>query len=51
LKVLLKVNEDIYPVDGNERIVKGFKKRIGDEAQVSVEQVDEIPRDASGKYR
>jgi phenylacetate-CoA ligase len=49
--VLLKVHEDIYPSDGNNRIVKGIKKRMGEEVAVAVEMVDEIPRDASGKYR
>ncbi|MBW2331821.1 MAG: phenylacetate--CoA ligase family protein [Deltaproteobacteria bacterium] len=51
VKVLLKVHDDIYPPDGDERIVKGFKKRMGQEVKVSVEMVDDIPRDASGKYR
>jgi phenylacetate-CoA ligase len=51
VKVLLKVHENLYPSNGDDRIVKGFKKRMGDEVRVSVEQVDEIPKDASGKYR
>lgn len=51
VRVLLKVHEDIYPKDGNEKIVKGFKKRMGEVVKVTVEMVDEIPRDASGKYR
>ena len=37
--------------DGNERIVKGFKKRMGEQVKVAVEMVENIPRDSSGKYR
>lgn len=49
--VLLKVHEDLYPAEGNQRIVNGFKKRMGQEVQVTVKMTDHIPRDASGKYR
>lgn len=51
VRVILKVHEDIYPSDGNERIMKGIKKRMGEQVKVSIETVEEIPRDASGKYR
>jgi phenylacetate-CoA ligase len=51
VSVLLRVHEDIYPADGNERIVRGFKKRMGDEVRVNVEMTEDIPPDASGKYR
>jgi phenylacetate-CoA ligase len=51
VKVMLKVHKDIYSPDGNERIISGFKKRMGQEVKVTLEVVDEIPRDASGKYR
>lgn len=51
VRVLLKVHKDIYPSDGNNRIVKGIKKRMGEEVNVAVEMRDEIPRDSSGKYR
>lgn len=51
VKVVLKVHDEIYPSEGNARIVKGFRKRMGEEVKVTVEMVDEIPRDASGKYR
>jgi phenylacetate-CoA ligase len=51
VRVLLKIHEDIFPKDGPERIVRGFKKRMGDGVKVRVEMVDQIPRDASGKYR
>jgi phenylacetate-CoA ligase len=49
--VLLKVHEGMYPPDGNQRIVNGFKKRMGSEVQVDIQMTDHIPRDASGKYR
>lgn len=51
ITVLLKIHENLYPDNGNERIVAGFKKRMGDEVRVQIEMQDEIPRDASGKYR
>jgi phenylacetate-CoA ligase len=51
VRVLLVVHKNIYPADGNDRIVKGFKKRMGDEVRVSIERVNAIPKDASGKYR
>jgi phenylacetate-CoA ligase len=50
LHVKLKLNKQ-YPVDGDLRIETGFKKRMGEEIRVTVEHVEEIPRDASGKYR
>ncbi|MBW2738324.1 MAG: phenylacetate--CoA ligase family protein [Deltaproteobacteria bacterium] len=49
--VLLKVDNDSYPSNGNELIVSGLKKRMGKEVNVAIEIVDNIPRDASGKYR
>jgi len=51
VRVLLRVHEEFYPADGNERIVRGLKTRMGDEVNVTVEMVHEIPRDSSGKYR
>lgn len=51
VKVLLKVHENLFPEDGKTIIVKGFKKRMGQEVNVNIEMVDEIPKDASGKYR
>ena len=51
VRVLLNAHKSIYPPDGNEQIVRGIKKRMGEEVNVTVEMVDEIPRDASGKYR
>jgi phenylacetate-CoA ligase len=51
VEVLLKVHENLYPANGDERIVKGIKKRMGDSVGVRVTKMDAIPRDASGKYR
>ena len=50
IQVLLKINKNIYPKNGNEKIVSGFKKRMGEEIKVKIEMVDTIPRDPSGKY-
>lgn len=51
IEVLLKLLPDLYPADGDDRIVAGFRKRMGESIQVRIERVEEIPRDASGKYR
>jgi len=50
VRVLLVTNE-MYPKDGDKRIEAGFKKRMGDAVQVRVEHVEDIPREASGKFR
>lgn len=51
VRVLLKVHEELYPADGDQRIVRGFKKRMGETVNVRIERVSDIPREASGKYR
>lgn len=51
IRVILKVDDTLFPGDGETRIIKGFKKRMGNKVNVQVEMVDEIERDASGKYR
>jgi len=51
VEVLLKIHDSIYPANGNDRIVQGIKKRMGESVSVKVTMTDEIPRDASGKYR
>jgi phenylacetate-CoA ligase len=51
IRVLLKIHDDLYPVDGNERILAGFKKRMGEDVRVKIERVSDIPREASGKHR
>lgn len=50
VRVLLVTN-DMYPAEGDARIVAGFKKRMGDGVRVSVEHLSDIPREASGKFR
>ena len=47
----MKTHPEIFPENVQDRIVKGFKKRMGDEVDVRVTKVDAVPRDASGKYR
>lgn len=49
--VLLKTGNGRYPADGNDRIVRGFQKRMGEGVEIRIHAVEEIPRDASGKYR
>jgi len=51
IRVLLKTHEDLYPADGNDRIIRGFKKRMGESVRVMIETVSDIPKDPSGKYR
>ena len=51
IQVLLKIQEDLYPPNGNERIIAGFKKRMGEDIRVKIDRVNEIPREASGKHR
>lgn len=51
IRVLLKVHEELFPESGHQRIIDGFRKRMGESIQVSIERVDDIARDASGKYR
>ncbi|OGR28081.1 MAG: hypothetical protein A2277_14885 [Desulfobacterales bacterium RIFOXYA12_FULL_46_15] len=51
VEVLIKIHPEIFPANGQTCIVQGFKKRMGNEVNVMVNFVDEIPRDASGKYR
>ena len=51
IKVLLKIDETLFPEEGKSQIVEGFKKRMGQMVNVDIEMVDEIEKDASGKYR
>jgi phenylacetate-CoA ligase len=51
VRVLLKIHKELYPENGNDRIIKGFKKRMGEEVKVRIEMVSEMPREASGKHR
>ena len=36
---------------GKKQIIEGFKKRMGQMVNVDIQMVDEIEKDASGKYR
>jgi phenylacetate-CoA ligase len=51
VKVLLKIHKTLFPEEGKREIIEGFKKRMGQEVNVNIEMVDEIEKDASGKYR
>ena len=51
MRVLLVPHPEIFPDDGETRIVKGIQKRMGADVRVTVEKVAHIPRDASGKFR
>ena len=51
MKILLKVDQNLFPENGKNTIVKGVKQRMGQEVKVDIELVDEIEKDASGKYR
>lgn len=49
--VLLKVHSELFPQNGEELIVRGIKKRMGQEVEVVIERRDQIPREGSGKFR
>lgn len=51
IHIKLKLSDSLFPSDGQQRIIEGFKKRMGNSINVALEIVDNIPRDASGKYR
>jgi phenylacetate-CoA ligase len=51
IKVLLKVHENLFSEHEKGQIVAGFKKRMGEDVCVEIELVNEIKKDASGKYR
>lgn len=51
VRVFLKLESTLFPEDGKSLIVEGFRKRMSQDVDVSVEMVDEIAKDASGKYR
>lgn len=40
-----------YPVDGDERVCNGFRARLGAGVSVTVEHVNTIPAEGSGKFR
>jgi phenylacetate-CoA ligase len=49
--VLLKTISDLYPDGGDAMVEKGFHDRMGQDVAVTVEHVESVPREASGKYR
>ena len=49
-RLLLETSDEFNP-GVYEEIRKGFKKRLGSEVAVEIERVDEIPAEASGKFR
>jgi phenylacetate-CoA ligase len=51
IRVFLKIDEDLYPSDGNNRIINGLKKRMGDTVRIRIDIVTEMLKDASGKHR
>lgn len=51
VRVLLEVDTNLFPENGKNLIAEGFKKRMGKDVDVGIEIVDEIAKDASGKYR
>lgn len=51
IKILLKIDETLFPEKGKSQIIEGFKKRMGEKVNVNIEMVDEIAKEASGKYR
>lgn len=51
VRVLLKIDQKRYSTDGDGKIIRGFKKKMGESVGVEIDHVDEIPIDASGKYR
>ena len=51
IDVLVSILPGIYPENGDQRIIEGIKKRMGESVQVRFEHHDSIPYDASGKYR
>lgn len=51
VRVKIITHPNLFPSDGPMRIVRGIKKRMGEDVRVEIEMVDHIPRDASGKYR
>lgn len=51
IRLLLQSDETLFPPNGIALIIDGFKKRLGPEVKVHIDQVGEIEKDASGKYR
>lgn len=48
---VLLVTDGSFPPEAVDRIISGFKQRLGADVAVLVEQVDAIPAEKSGKFR
>lgn len=48
---VLLVTSAAYTPDGEARILKDYKARLGDSVRVTLTRVDEIPKEKSGKFR
>jgi phenylacetate-CoA ligase len=48
---VLLVTDDSFPADAVASIISGFQQRLGADVAVTVEQVDAIPAEKSGKFR
>jgi phenylacetate-CoA ligase len=51
VQVLIGTDLKQFPEDGMKCIVDGFRTRMGQKVNVTIEVVDEIPREDSGKFR
>jgi phenylacetate-CoA ligase len=48
---VLLVADHTFPAEAVTQIISGFKRRLGADVVVAVEQVDAIPAETSGKFR
>jgi phenylacetate-CoA ligase len=48
---VLLVADSRFPVDGEQRIVEGFRRRLGATVEVSIQRVEQIAAEKSGKFR
>jgi len=45
------VSGPAYPADGDQRVRDGFRARLGQTVDITVDHVDAIPAEGSGKFR
>jgi phenylacetate-CoA ligase len=48
---VLLVTDDGFSFEHEKQIVSGFKARLGDEVEIKIEYIDQIPAEKSGKFR
>jgi phenylacetate-CoA ligase len=48
---VLLVTEPVFEQGTVDRIIAGFRQRLGPDVSVLVDQVDDIPAEKSGKFR